>query len=86
MPPDPPSMGRLRGSCLRQPCGLHPQIWKPPSSNPGSATGMCYYLATDYTIAGCQLKSYQIQRYDYVPQNGPGNTVGLMGVECKNMP
>ena len=41
MPPDPPSMGRLRGSCLRQPCGLHPQIWKPPSSNPGSATAVC---------------------------------------------
>ena len=33
MPPDPPIMGRLRGSCLCQ-----SQTWKPPSSNPGSAT------------------------------------------------
>lgn len=33
-----PSMGRLRGSCLHQPCGLSPQTWKPTSSNPGSTT------------------------------------------------
>ena len=43
MPPDPPSMGRLRSSCLQQPCGLRPQTWKPPSSNPGSATACKWF-------------------------------------------
>ena len=32
MPPDPPSIGRLRGSHMSL------ETWKPPSSNPGSAT------------------------------------------------